>query len=280
MKKTSIKTTINCAGHLLDLSSPIVMGILNLTPDSFYDGGKYNDKNKILERAEQILNEGGQIIDIGAVSTRPEANEITEKEELKRLTPSLEVIRQKFPEAIISVDTYRANVAKIVIENFDVNIINDISGGAFDEKMFEIIADKNIPYILMHIKGRPENMQKNPSYEDILKEINLYFAEKIHKLYSLGVKDIIIDPGFGFGKTIKDNFFLLNNLSAFEIFDLPILVGLSRKSMIYKTLNITPEEAQNGTTVLQTIALSKGASIIRTHDVKQAVENIKLVFSS
>lgn len=267
-----MKSTINCNGKLIDITKPIVMGILNITPDSFYDGGKYNTDKDILKRAEQILSEGGKIIDIGAYSSRPGAEHITEQEEIKRLITVLKIIKKEFSSAITSVDTFRASVANTVINDYEVAIINDISAGDADDKMFETIAKNNVPYIMMHMKGNPQTMQNSPKYDNLLKEIQLYFANKIQKAKLTGINDVIIDPGFGFGKTLEHNYQLLNSLDRFSIFDLPILVGISRKSMIYKLLNTNPKNSLNGTTALNMIALTKGAKILRVHDVKEAVQ--------
>lgn len=271
------KKSINCNGRLLDLSCPVVMGILNVTPDSFYDGGFYPTDNDMLKQTGRMISEGADIIDIGACSTRPGADNVSVKEELNRLDKALAVIRKHFPDTIISLDTYRAGVAKKIVENYQVDIINDISAGTMDNDMFETIAELQIPYSMMHIKGTPQNMQKNPVYDDILQEIFAYFSEKVEKLTQLGVNDIIIDPGFGFGKTLTHNYQLLKRLDTFKIFELPLLVGVSRKSMIYKLLETSPDKALNGTTAIHTIALQKGADILRVHDVKQAREAIRLV---
>jgi len=271
------KNLINCNGNLLDFNEPKVMGILNITPDSFYDGGAYSNIEKIEKRIEQMISEGASIIDIGAYSSRPDAKQITEKEELKRLLPCLELVSKKFTNIIFSVDTFRSEIAKIAVNDFGVSIINDISAGSLDKKMFETIADLSVPYIMMHMKGNPQNMQQNPVYDDLISEIFNYFSEKIEILKKLSVKDIVIDPGFGFGKTIEHNYKLLSELENFAIFELPILVGISRKSMIYKYLGINQKQALNGTTVLNTIALQKGANILRVHDVKEAIETIKLI---
>ncbi len=270
------KLTINCAGKIIKLSTPVVMGVINLTPDSFYDGGKYKSNWDVIKQAEQFLYEGATIIDMGAASTRPGAEIVSPIEEQKRLLPALESVLKKFPAAIISIDTYNSSTARLAIEN-GAHIINDIFAGNLDAKMFETVAQFNVPYIMMHIKGTPVNMQKNPVYSDLVEDIIFYFSEKINKLQSLGVKDIIIDPGFGFGKTLEHNYELLNKLNYLKILELPLMVGLSRKSMVNKVLGITPEEALNGTTVLNTIALTKGADILRVHDVKEAAEAIKLV---
>ena len=252
------------------------MGILNITSDSFYDGGRYSDEKSIVAQTEKMLDEGAKIIDIGANSTRPGSVFVSEKDELSKLIPVVELLKKNFPEAIFSIDTFRSNVVKTIIENFGDFIINDISAGAFDENMFETIAEKQVPYIIMHIKGKPENMQKKPEYKDLITEIIKYFSEKLYKLKKLGAKDIIIDPGFGFGKTLNHNYELLSKLNSFKIFELPICVGFSRKSMIHKLLNISPNESLNGTSVLNTVALQKGASILRVHDAKEASEAIKI----
>ena len=271
--------SINCNGNLLDLCKPKVMGILNITPDSFYDGGIYSNNEKIEKRIKKMLSEGASIIDIGAYSSRPGAKQITEKDEINRLLPTFELIIKKFPDIFFSLDTFRSEIAKIAVKDYGISIINDISAGSLDKNMFETIADLNVPYIMMHMKGDPQNMQKNPVYKDLIPEIFQYFSKKLEVLKKLAVKDIIIDPGFGFGKTIEHNYKLLLELHNFNIFELPVLVGLSRKSMIYKYLEINQNEALNGTTVLNTIAIQKGANILRVHDVKEAVETIQLVSS-
>ena len=268
---------INANGKLMDLSEPQVMGILNVTPDSFYAGSRTETERDITQRIHQIVNEGASIIDIGAYSSRPNAQHISAEEEMSRLRTGLELIRKHYPEAIVSVDTFRADIARMCVEEYGVAIINDISAGNMDEQMFPTIARLGVPYIIMHMKGTPQNMQENPHYDHFLKEIFYYFSEKVQKLRDLGAKDIIIDPGFGFGKTIEHNYELLNHLEEFHLFELPILVGISRKSMIYKLLGTTPEEALNGTTALNTIALTKGAHILRVHDVKEAVETVRIV---
>jgi len=272
----SRKKTINCGGKLLTIDKPLVMGILNITPDSFYDGGFYVSEIDQIKQTEKMLEEGADIIDIGAVSTRPGAKEVSKEEELKKIVSVIELLLKNFPKIIISVDTYRADIAKNAIES-GAKIINDISGGMFDSKIFETVADLNVPYIMMHIKGTPENMQLNPNYSDIVKEIIFFFSQQIDKLKKIGVNDVIIDPGFGFGKTLENNYELLKKLDNFKIFELPLLVGFSRKSMINKVLNTKPYEALTGTTVLNTIALMNGANILRVHDVKPAVETIKIV---
>ncbi|APD06257.1 dihydropteroate synthase [Flavobacteriaceae bacterium UJ101] len=268
--------TINCKGKLIDLGTPRIMGILNTTPDSFFDGGKYTNETILLKHVENMLQEGATFIDIGGYSSRPGADHITQEEEIKRVIPIIELLRYHFPEIIISIDTFRSEVAKKAI-NSGASLINDISGGTLDTKMFETVAQLQVPYILMHIKGTPQNMQKNPSYEDIVVEINQYFAQKVSQLRQLGVHDIILDAGFGFGKTIDHNYEILRNHHAIGFDSLPTLVGISRKSMIYKPLNSTPQESLNGTTILNTIALQKSASILRVHDVKEAKECIQLV---
>ena len=268
--------TINCKGTLIDLSSPKVMGILNITPDSFYDGGKYNNEYEILNQTEKMLFDGATFIDVGAYSSRPGAKHISEDEELKRILPVIKSLTENFPEIIISVDTFRSKVAKETIEN-GACIINDISGGNMDENMFKTVADLQVPYILMHMLGTPQNMQLNPKYNNVIQDITKYFAEKIYKLHQLKLNDVIIDVGFGFGKTIDHNFEILKNLSFFKHLEAPILAGISRKSMLYKTLNISAKEALNATTSANTIALLNGANILRVHDVREAYEAIKIV---
>jgi dihydropteroate synthase len=266
---------INIKGQLYPIDRPLVMGILNVTSDSFFDGGKYLSREDIAQRVKTIVDEGGDIIDIGAYSSRPGADDISEEEEWKRLKTGIEVTLEVCREAIISVDTFRSTIARKAIEA-GATIINDISGGDMDPLMFLTIAELNVPYILMHMQGTPQNMQDKPEYKDIINDIILDISDKTDRLRMLGVKDIIIDPGFGFGKTTDDNFQLLKYLEKMSIFELPILVGVSRKSMIYKTIGSTPEGSLNGTTTLNTIALSKGAKILRVHDVKEAVECVRL----
>ena len=269
--------TINANGQLIDLSTPQVMGILNVTPDSFYSGSRKQTETEIAERVEQILAEGGQMIDIGAYSSRPNADDVSTKEEMERLRRGLRILREKAPDAIVSVDTFRADVAKMCVEEYGVQIVNDISGGELDKEMFSTVSHLGVPYVLMHMKGTPQTMQEAPHYDDLMKEILLYFAEKIQQLRDLGQKDIILDPGFGFAKTLEHNYELLRHLEALQIFELPILVGVSRKSMIYKLLGTTAQEALNGTTVLNTICLMKGcANILRVHDVKECVEAVNI----
>jgi len=252
------------------------MGILNITPDSFYDGGKYKNEADILFQTEKMLNEGATFIDVGAYSSRPGAAHISEKEELKRILPVIDLLVKYFPEIIISVDTFRSEIAKKTIEN-GAAIINDISGGKMDEKMFQTVAELQVPYILMHMLGTPQNMQQNTVYEDVTKDIIRFFSEQIFKLHQLKMNDIIIDMGFGFGKTLQHNYEILSNLALFKNLDAPILIGVSRKSMLYKPLDITANEALNATTAANTIALLNGANILRVHDVKEALEAIKIV---
>jgi dihydropteroate synthase len=272
----SKKYTLNCRGKLINLSTPLVMGILNITPDSFYDGGKYTTEKQILKKTGQMIREGASIIDVGAYSSRPGAEEISVDEEIGRLTPALGAIRKKYRDIIISVDTFRSSVAEMAVKEYDVDIINDISAGDADKDMFSMIASLSVPYIMMHMKGTPMDMQVNPVYDDVVEEILLYFSEKVQKAKLAGICDIIIDPGFGFGKTLDHNYRILSRLDDFKILELPVLAGFSRKSMIYKALDITSREALNGTSVLNTIALMKGADILRVHDVREAVQTIKL----
>ncbi|WP_405296091.1 dihydropteroate synthase [Algibacter sp. Ld11] len=270
--------TINCKGKLIDLSSPKVMGILNITPDSFYDGGQHKDKKSILNHTENMLCEGATFIDIGAYSSRPNADHVSEAEELKRILPIVELLTTTFPEIFISIDTFRSEVAKQAIET-GAALINDISAGKLDDNMLKTVADLHVPYIMMHMRGTPQTMQQQTDYKDLLKDIIVYFSERLAAAKQLGIVDIVVDPGFGFAKTLKQNFELLNKLELLHILDKPLLVGISRKSMIYKTLNNTAKDALNGTSVLNTIALQKSASILRVHDVKEAMETIKLVES-
>ena len=267
--------TINCRGSLIDLSSPKVMGILNVTPNSFYDGGKYADEKSMLSQVEKMLTEGAAFIDIGAYSSKPSAEFVTEQEETQRLLPIIKLVLQYFPEALISVDTFRANVAKAAIEN-GACIINDIAAGGLDENMMKTVAELQVPYIMMHMKGNPQTMQSLAQYDNVTKEVLFYFSEKVAQARRLGINDLIIDPGFGFAKTLEQNFEIMNNLELFQLLELPLLVGISRKSMIYKTLNTSAAFALNGTSVLNTIALQKGSTILRVHDVKEAVECVNL----
>jgi dihydropteroate synthase len=270
--------TINLKGNLINLRKPLVMGILNITNDSFYDGGKYLNNIQLTERIKEIISEGADIIDIGAYSSRPFAAEISVEEEKKRLAIALEIIRNNFPESIISVDTFRSEIACFTIENFKIDIINDIYAGKEDEKMFETIAKFQVPYIMMHMQGTPQSMQINPTYNNVVLDIIKFFSEKINKATLLGINDIIIDPGFGFGKTIEQNYEILKKLSDFKIIEYPILVGISRKSMIYKKLGITAQESLPSTIALNSIAIQKGASILRVHDVAEAVQITNLLY--
>ena len=268
---------INVNGSLLDLSQPRVMGILNVTPDSFYAGSRTQTEAEIVRRVKQIVSEGAAIIDIGAYSSRPNADNVSAREEMERLRMGLKILFEIQPDAVVSVDTFRADVARMCVEEYGVAIINDIAAGEMDADMFHTVAALNVPYIMMHMQGTPQSMQQHPHYDNLLKEVFLYFARKVQQLRDLGVKDIILDPGFGFGKTMEHNYELLSHLEEFRIFELPLLVGVSRKSMIYRLLDITPQEALNGTTVLDTICLLKGADIHRVHDVKEAVETVRIV---
>lgn len=267
--------TINCKGQLIDLSTPKVMGILNVTPNSFFDGGKYKNENEILSQVEKMLIDGATFIDLGAYSSKPSAEFVSEQEEISRIIPAIDLILKHFPETILSIDTFRSEVAKASIEN-GAAIINDISAGNLDDKMFEVIAKDNVPYIMMHMRGNPQTMQKLTNYEDIVKEMLFYFSELIAKARSFGINDLIIDPGFGFAKTIEQNYEVFQKMELFNMLELPILIGISRKSMIYKSLNTSVEKALNGTTVLNTLALTKGAKILRVHDVKEAMECVTL----
>ncbi|NER17886.1 dihydropteroate synthase [Spongiivirga citrea] len=267
--------TINCKGTLIDLSLPRVMGILNMTPDSFHDGGAYKNEKEVLAKVESMLEEGATFIDIGGYSSRPGADHVSEDEELKRVLPVVELLIKQFPDILISIDTFRSNVASKCIQA-EAAIINDISAGNLDAEMFKVIAAHQVPYIMMHMQGRPKDMQHNPSYDDVIKEMVLFFSEKIKQTRDHKINDLIIDPGFGFGKTIDHNYEILNSLEFFKHLDMPILVGVSRKSMIYKLLDTTPEHALNGTTALHSISLIKGANILRVHDVKEAVECVRL----
>lgn len=267
--------TINCKGRLIDLKTPKVMGILNLTPDSFYDGGRYKDENSLLKQVEKMLAEGATFIDLGAYSTRPGATWVSEEEEAGRLLPIVEIILHEFPEALLSIDTFRHQIAQKAL-SYGAALINDISGGQFDTQMFETVAKHQAPYVAMHLRGSIETMHQAYEYEDITQEIIFYFSQKIENLRRLGLNNLIADPGFGFSKNRNQNFELLRKLEALQMLDIPILVGVSRKSMIWKTLQINPEEALNGTTVLHTVALMKKAHILRVHDVKEAVECIRL----
>ncbi|MQP23589.1 dihydropteroate synthase [Flavobacterium sp. LMO8] len=267
---------INCNGKLIDLSTPKVMGILNVTPNSFYDGGKHKEINSIIHQVDKMLSEGADFIDIGAYSSKPSAEFVSEEEEIKRLVHIIKELVETFPTIVLSVDTFRANVAKAAVEN-GVAMINDIAAGLLDDKMLETVAELKVPYIMMHMRGNPQTMQSLTDYNDIVKEMIFYFSERIQKARSFGISDIVIDPGFGFAKTLEQNYEVLHKMELFSMLELPILAGISRKSMIYKVLETSPQEALNGTSVLNTIALQKGAKILRVHDVKEAVECIKLV---
>lgn len=275
--KGLVQYSLNINGKLLDLSEPQVMGILNVTPDSFYSGSRKQTEDEIESRVRQIIGEGASIIDIGAYSSRPNADDVSPSEEMERLRKGLSVIQRVAPNVIVSVDTFRADVAKMCVEEYGVGIVNDISGGMLDKDMFTTVAKLGIPYILMHMQGTPQNMQQNPHYDDVVKEVFMYFAEKVQRLRDLGVKDIILDPGYGFGKTVEHNYELMNHQEELLEFELPLLVGISRKSMIYKALGITADEALNGTSVLNTISLLKGANILRVHDVATCVEVVNLI---
>lgn len=274
-KKTTF--TVNLNGDLVSLNPPLVMGILNVTPDSFYAGSRCEDESAIISRTEEIIEQGGMIVDVGAYSSRPHADDVSSEEEMRRLSKALTIIRKSYPDIYISVDTFRADVARRCVEEFGVSMINDISGGELDDKMFEVISDLKIPYILMHMRGTPQTMQQYVDYKNIVADMLMYFSQKSDKLRQMGANDIIIDPGFGFSKTLEDNYELMGHLSEFRMLGLPIMVGISRKSMIYKLLGISPEESLNGTTVLNTLALLGGADILRVHDVKEAVEAVKIV---
>lgn len=270
------KNTINVRGKIISLAQPLVMGIINVTPDSFFDGGSKNSIDEIVEFTKQMLFDGADIVDVGGYSSRPGASEVTAEEELNRVIPVIKSLVGEFPNIIISIDTFRSKVAFEAI-NAGASIINDISAGELDDKMFETVAQLKVPYIMMHTKGTPQNMQQQTNYNNLLNDVIDYFIPKINKLKALGVNDMIIDPGFGFAKTLDQNYELLQKLAYFNVLELPILVGISRKSMIYKLLNISPSEALNGTTVLNTIALQNGANIIRVHDVREARQTIALL---
>ena len=268
--------TINLRGKLINFSVPKIMGILNITPDSFYDGGRYNSRDKIKKQIEKMIISGADIIDIGGYSSRPGAKQISIEDELNRVIPAIEILKQKFPETIVSIDTFRSRVAREAIIS-GADIVNDISGGNLDPNMFETVSKHKVTYILMHMRGSPKNMMSKTDYENVTKDVCKYFSERIDKAKSFGINDIIIDPGFGFSKTTQQNYEIFNNLEFFKEFQRPIIIGISRKSMIYKILNTTPEKALNGSSVLHTISLMKGANILRTHDVKEALECVKIV---
>ncbi len=268
--------SINCRGSLLDLSSPALMAILNVTPDSFFDGGRYSRKSELEERIDVIISQGADIIDVGGFSSRPGAEIIDADEELKRLRPALEIIRKKSPDIPVSIDSFRRNVVESLFSEFGIDMINDITAADGDPELLDFAAENHIPYIIMHMKGKPQNMQKNPDYEDVVNELLSFFDKKIVKLLEKGLNDIIIDPGFGFGKSLEHNYQILAALEVFKSFEVPVLAGLSRKSMIYKFLESDPEGALNGTTALNMFALNKGANILRVHDVKEARQTISL----
>lgn len=264
--------TLNLRGRLLELREPQIMGILNVTPDSIYSDSRTPDEAHITDRVRQMMDEGADMIDIGGYSSRPGADDVTPEEEMDRLRRGLRIVRKLYPEVPVSVDTFRADVARMCIEEEGADIINDISGGMMDRQMFRTVARLGVPYILMHMQGTPDTMQVAPHYDNLRREVMLYFAERIDRLCQMGAKDIVVDPGFGFGKTLKHNYELMNHLEDFAVFNLPLLVGISRKSMIYKLTGGTPQTSLNGTTVLNTISLVKGAHILRVHDVKAAAE--------
>lgn len=269
--------TLNLRGKLYSLCEPKIMGILNVTPDSFYAESRTSNEEHIAARVQQLMDDGADMIDIGGYSSRPGADDVSPEEEMNRLRRGLRVVRRLYPEVPISVDTFRADVARMCVEEEGADIINDISGGMMDRQMFRTVARLGVPYILMHMQGTPDTMQQAPHYENLRREVMLYFAERIDRLCQMGAKDIIVDPGFGFGKTLEHNYELFHHLDDFNLFNLPLLVGISRKSMIYKLLGGTPQTSLNGTTVLNTIALMKGAHILRVHDVKEAVEAKRIV---
>ncbi|NLT04196.1 MAG: dihydropteroate synthase [Bacteroidales bacterium] len=277
MNPTTSSFSLNLNGKLMSLATPKVMGILNVTPDSFFSTSRYMSEEGILRRAGEMIDEGVDIIDVGGCSTRPGIDLVSEEEELLRIRLALHLIRKRWPDIPLSIDTFRASVAASAVSEYGVDIINDVSGGTMDKAMFSTVAALKVPYILMHMKGTPTTMQKNPHYDDLMVEIARYFSQKIQQLRQLGVNDIILDPGFGFGKTVEHNYELLRRLTDFQVFDVPLLVGVSRKSMIYKPLNKTPDESLHGTIVLNTLALSKGAHILRVHDVAAARECVQLV---
>ena len=269
--------TLNIRGTLTSLATPLVMGILNITPDSFYAGSRKQTETAIEDRIREILSEGGDWIDIGGYSSRPDAAEVTPEEEMRRLEFALHILNKHYPDIPVSVDTFRAGIARRCVEEYGVAIINDISGGELDADMFQTVADLKVPYIMMHMRGTPQTMQRHTDYPDMMEEIMLYFSRKVCQLRLLGVNDIILDPGFGFSKTLEQNYQLMSHLKEFSIFELPLLVGVSRKSMIYKLLGGTPADSLNGTTVLNTYALLNGANILRVHDVREAVEAIRVI---
>lgn len=275
MRRSGVSKTINVGGRLVSLDDPQVMGILNVTPDSFFATSRCRSEEEIRQRVCQIRQEGATMVDIGAYSSRPGAEDVTKDEELRRLLPAIDIVREEWPEAIISVDTFRAEVAGRAVEA-GADIINDISGGEMDPDMFSAVADMHVPYILMHMQGTPQDMQKAPHYDNLMCEVFRSLGERVELLHEKGVADVIVDPGFGFGKSMTQNYEMMSRLGEFRLLDCPILAGVSRKSMVYRLLDTTPEESLNGTTVLNTIALMNGASILRVHDVKEAVEAVKI----
>ncbi|MCC9044563.1 dihydropteroate synthase [Myroides sp. M-43] len=268
--------TINCKGELIDLSTPKIMGILNITPNSFFDGGQYKTDSAFLVHAEQMIKDGADFIDVGAYSSKPSAEFVSEQEEIERIVPIIELLQKEFPKTHLSIDTFRAGVARATVEA-GASIINDIAAGHLDEQMLPTIGELQVPYIMMHMKGNPQTMQLMTDYTDLVKEVNIYFSERIAKAREYKINDLILDPGFGFAKTLEQNYELMGKMELLSSFELPILVGISRKSMIYKLFDITPQEALNGTTVLNTVALQKGAHILRVHDVKEAVQTREIV---
>jgi len=268
--------TINCKGNLIDLSTPKVMGVMNLTPDSFYDGGKLTSKKEILLQANKMLKEGATFLDLGAYSSRPGAQFVSEKEEIHRLLPVIKILLDEFPETLLSIDTFRSNVANESIYA-GASLINDISAGTLDDHMFKIIAQHQVPYVMMHMRGTPETMMQNTDYKDLTKEVIYYFSKRINKARSFGINDLIVDPGFGFSKTLDQNYELFNDLELFRHLNVPLLIGISRKSMIQKKIKTTAADSLNGTTALHAIAIQKGVSILRVHDVKEAFETINLL---
>lgn len=277
MERTDTDKTINIKGQLWPLSEPVVMGILNVTPDSFYAGSRKQTEREIGARLEEILEQGGRIVDIGGYSSRPDAADVPEEEEMARLLPALKLCRDRFPDVPVSVDTFRSGVARRCVEEFGAALVNDISGGALDAKMFETVAALGVPYVLMHMRGTPRTMDCATDYDDLIGEMCLYFSEKVRLLHEAGVCDILLDPGFGFSKTLDQNYLLMNRLSDFSVFGLPLLVGVSRKRMVHRLLACTAAESLNGTTVLHTAALLAGADLLRVHDVRAAVEAVRIV---
>lgn len=268
--------TINCKGELIDLSTPKIMGILNITPNSFFDGGQYKTDSAFLGHAEQMIKDGADFIDVGAYSSKPSAEYVTEQEEIERIVPIVELLQKEFPKMHLSIDTFRAGVARATVEA-GASMVNDIAAGYLDEQMLPTIGELQVPYIMMHMRGNPQTMQSMTDYTDLVKEVKIYFSERVAKAREYKINDLILDPGFGFAKTLEQNYELMGKMELLSSFELPILVGISRKSMIYKLFDITPQEALNGTTVLNTVALTKGAHILRVHDVKEAVQTREIV---